>query len=109
MNNIKSALRQLRSKASMSQEAISQKMDISIPAYSKIENGITDLSLSRLEQLAEIHNLPTHELVRSICAPSTEVDKKAVDDKDKIIASQQATILSLQQKLIKCLEEAKNG
>lgn len=38
----------------MSQEDISSKMKITLSAYSKIERGLTDPTLSRMKQIADI-------------------------------------------------------
>lgn len=56
-------LKQLRQKKGWKQETIANALDISIPAYSKIENGGTDINLSRLEQIAELYSISLIELI----------------------------------------------
>jgi transcriptional regulator with XRE-family HTH domain len=57
MRTLTHQIRLLRNKRGWSQEVIAKLLDISIPAYSKIEAGITDINLSRLEQIAAVFNL----------------------------------------------------
>ena len=46
-----------------SQEIMAEKLEISSSAYGDIERGETELTLSKLEKLAEVFELPLHELV----------------------------------------------
>src|ERR1700761_8586875 len=53
-NYVGRCIKTLRLMRGWSQEDMANKMNISIPAFSKIETGITDVNLSRLEQIAHI-------------------------------------------------------
>jgi transcriptional regulator with XRE-family HTH domain len=44
-------IRTLRHQRGWSQEDVANRLGISIPAFSKIETGVTDINLSRLEQI----------------------------------------------------------
>ncbi|RZL30334.1 MAG: XRE family transcriptional regulator, partial [Pedobacter sp.] len=59
MNFIGSNIRQLRQKNGWSQGDVAQRLKISIPAFSKIETGITDINISRLEQIANLFDVST--------------------------------------------------
>ena len=50
-------IRTLRHQRGWSQEDVAHRLGISIPAFSKIETGVTDINLSRLEQIANIYEV----------------------------------------------------
>ena len=56
-------IRAVRQQHGWSQEEVANKLGISIPALSKIETGITDVNLSRLEQIADIFELSLVQLL----------------------------------------------
>jgi transcriptional regulator with XRE-family HTH domain len=56
-------IRKLRHQKEWSQEDIAKRLDISIPAFSKIETGVTDINLSRLEQIAAVFDISAVELL----------------------------------------------
>jgi transcriptional regulator with XRE-family HTH domain len=53
-NLANAAIEKLRKEKKLSREDMAYHLDISLEAYRKIENGITKLSLDRLEQICEI-------------------------------------------------------
>ena len=53
MQTLGKKIRLLRHQKSWSQEDVAKQLGISIPAFSKIETGITDINLSRLEQISK--------------------------------------------------------
>ena len=54
MNDIARNIKQIRELKSFTQEYMAQKLDISQPAYVKIEQGLTTLKIDRLQQIADI-------------------------------------------------------
>lgn len=56
-------IRLLRQSNSLSQENIANDLGISITAYSKIERGVTNVSITRLFQLAEYFGITAPELL----------------------------------------------
>jgi len=50
-------IRTIRHQRGWSQEDVANRLGISIPAFSKIETGVTDINLSRLEQIANIYEV----------------------------------------------------
>jgi transcriptional regulator with XRE-family HTH domain len=54
MNSFAKYIKKFRSDKGLSQEDISSRMNITLSAYSKIERGLTDPSLSRMRQIADI-------------------------------------------------------
>ena len=56
-------IRHLRNLKGYSQENLASMLGISYTSFSKIERGETDPSFSRIEQIAEVFGLKTHELI----------------------------------------------
>ena len=102
--NFGSILRAIRVASCLTQETIAQKLNISIPAYSKIESGITDLSLSRIDHLAAIYGISTLELLtynQDLYVP----ERSELDVVLLRIAQKEAEIYNLQKILIELYEE----
>jgi len=53
----------LRQKRGLNQMAMAQLLEISIPAYSKLETGITDPNFSRILQIAAVHKLDIRQFL----------------------------------------------
>ena len=97
MKNIGQKIRALRQAREWSQEEIAGKLHISVPAYSKIETSITDINLSRLEQIAGVFGLSAAELLTY-----GEAQLKADEEKLSAIDSQ---VIQLQMEVIKLYEQ----
>jgi transcriptional regulator with XRE-family HTH domain len=108
MEPIGSKLKTLRTQAGLTQGQVAKQLNISIPAYSKMEIGITDISLSRIEQLAKIYNLQVKDLLLS------EADLKPnpiIEELEKVkrkLAEKEAELNELQRKIIDLHNELKN-
>jgi len=98
------SIRNLRELNGWNQEIIAKRLNISIPAFSKIENGITDLNLSRLEQIAHVFELNVLNLV-SNNAEMNQSSWQNIDLIQKKLNESETEILSLQSKIIKLYEE----
>ena len=59
-------LQLLRLEKNLTQEQMSEKLNLSTSAYCKIEYGETDLTLTRLNSIAEILNMSALELFSKI-------------------------------------------
>jgi transcriptional regulator with XRE-family HTH domain len=53
VDTIGKKIKHLRLLRGLTQEEFAFRLGISLPAYSKIERGITDINVSRLEQISE--------------------------------------------------------
>jgi transcriptional regulator with XRE-family HTH domain len=56
-------IRSLRQAKEWSQGDVAAKLGISVSAFSKIEKDITDISISRIEQLAQLFDISLAELI----------------------------------------------
>ena len=103
MNEIGLKIRMLRQKEEKSQEQIANKLGISIPAFSKMETGITDMNVSRIYQIAKLFQVK----------PTFFFEESDADQKDnseryefiELLQQKTTTIVELQSKLIRCYEE----
>lgn len=59
---VQDTIRTMRELNQLTQEEMAEKLNILVNGYSKIERGITKLSLEKLEQIANIFNINVSEL-----------------------------------------------
>lgn len=102
--SVGSKIRRMREENKWSQQVIAEQLNISIPAYSKIETGVTDVNLSRLEQIAqlfktEIASLFTDEQI------SSPVSTAEFSKLERTLLEAEKEILQLQRKVIQLFEE----
>ena len=100
-------IRALRHQRNWSQEDVANKLGISIPAFSKIETGVTDINLSRLEQIANIFEV---EIIRLFSPEAEEVQPQlsSLSIAQKKIIDRESEIAILQRKVILLYEELLN-
>ncbi|WP_460939893.1 helix-turn-helix domain-containing protein [Spirosoma humi] len=100
MNNKSLAIRirMLRESKHLKQEYVAEQIGVSPATYSKIENGKTSLSTTRLQQIAHVLQLPVSVLLAD--------DKvKTTDDCEKIIAQQKQQLKEGSQKIVELEQE----
>jgi transcriptional regulator with XRE-family HTH domain len=69
-------LRLIRVSKGMSQENVAKALDITGGAYSKIERGVTKLSLNRLDDLSKIFDIELNDFIRYLNGESDSLDRK---------------------------------
>lgn len=97
-------IRSLRTQRNWSQEDVASRLGISIPAFSKIETGVTDVNLSRLEQIAKIFEVSVVHLLtldNSIIEPQLI----QINSMQQKLSDRETEIASLQRKVIELYEE----
>jgi len=100
-------IRTIRHQRGWSQEDVANRLGISIPAFSKIETGVTDINLSRLEQIANIYEVNVVNLI-ALDAETTEPQGSNLSIAQKKIFDREAEIANLQRKVILLYEELRN-
>ncbi|MCO5935395.1 helix-turn-helix domain-containing protein [Mucilaginibacter sp. RB4R14] len=108
MKTLGKKIRLLRHQKGWSQEEVAKRLSISIPAFSKIETGITDINLSRLEQIAVLFEMTVVQLLtynevghdKQIASELENVSKKLMDRETEVI--------DLQKKVIELFEELRH-
>lgn len=56
-------LRSLRQERGLNQEALAEMLKLSVSAYAKLERGETDITLSRIEQIASLFGLTALDII----------------------------------------------
>jgi len=105
MNALGKKIRLLRHQKGWSQEDVAKRLDISIPAFSKIETGITDVNLSRLNQISKLFNLT---VVQLLSTSDSEEDKEYVNEVNALTQKLQlrdGEVIELQKKVIDLYEQ----
>ncbi len=105
MNFIGKNIRQLRQRNGWSQGEVARRLKISIPAFSKIETGITDINISRLDQIANLFEVSTLEIISKGGEVDAAYNFEEITMLRNKIASQEEEILMLQKKVIDLYEE----
>lgn len=105
MKNIGYNIRQLRHKLNVNQQEISKKLKISIPAYSKIETGFTDINITRLYQIADLFQVPITEILKDGQNQATANHSVEVAELKDQLRIKEEEILKLSKKLIDLYEE----
>lgn len=100
-------IRTLRHQRGWSQEDIASRLGISIPAFSKIETGVTDINLSRLEQIANIFEITVAQIL-SVEEGEVDLAPSNLSIAQKKLVDRESEIASLQRKVILLYEELRN-
>ena len=109
MKTLGKKIRLLRHQRSWSQEDVAKQLDISIPAFSKIETGITDVNLSRLEQIATLFGLSVVQLLTFNDTEEQEKYNNEVEVLSKKLQEREADVIDLQKKVIDLYEELRRA
>lgn len=92
-------IRYYRKEKGWSQEDLADKLDLSLLAVSNMERNISDISYSRLQQLANTFGIALSELVSIDKEPSEFVKLK------NVIKKQEKEIIELQRRLLQKLDK----
>ena len=109
MKTLGKKIRLLRHQKGWSQEDVAKRLDISIPAFSKIETGIRDINLSRLEQIANLFEM---SVVQLLTFNDTEQDQKFVNELETVnkrLMDRETEVIDLQKKVIELFEELRHS
>jgi transcriptional regulator with XRE-family HTH domain len=101
-------IRTLRHQHNWSQEDVASRLGISIPAFSKIETGVTDINLSRLEQIANIFEVSVVNLLSLEYIEQPNIQNASLNIIQKKLMDREAEIAHLQRKVILLYEELLN-
>ena len=105
MRTLGKKIRLLRHQKSWNQEDVAKQLDISIPAFSKIETGITDINLSRLEQIAKLFEMTVVQLLTFNDMEGQERYDTEVDSLTLKLHKREMELIDLQKKIIELYEE----
>lgn len=104
MNIIGRKIRLLRHQKGWTQEDVAVRLGLSIPAFSKLEAGISDINLSRLEKIADLFDLSVIQLLKL----DDHADQKFTEEiqiMTKLLSERGAELIDLQKKVIELYEQ----
>lgn len=93
MKTLGEKFRILRQKKGVNQKTMADLLEISIPAYSKLETGITDPNFSRINQIAQVHELTLREFL--------DVGEEGVSEQEQIVKQLKEKITQLESSVIR--------
>lgn len=105
MNTLGKKIRSLRHQKGWSQQDVAKRLEISIPAFSKMETGVTDLNLSRLNQISRIFNLTVVQLLADSDAENVKDYTKEINEMKQRLQKREEEIINLQKKVINLYEQ----
>jgi transcriptional regulator with XRE-family HTH domain len=105
MKSIGDNIRYYRNLKGWSQEVMADKLNVSLPTYSRIERNINTVPFKRIVQLAKVFGITPSQLVA--IGKTKDDSQKEVEDLRKIITEKEQKIMSLQQKIIELMENKK--
>ena len=97
---IQTKLKLLRHDRGYRQEDVARLMGISIPAYSKMETGGTDLNYSRIVRLAALYELTAVQLLDPAHDPLKKDDALLLKTLQERLARKEKELSELQSKMI---------
>ena len=104
MLEIGKKIKSLRQMKGWSQAEIAEMLNISVPAFSKIETDITDINVSRLKQIADIFGVPITDMLITGIVENVKYNDELKVAKETIEA-QVLKISHLQEYIITLYEE----
>ncbi|MNK48581.1 anaerobic benzoate catabolism transcriptional regulator [compost metagenome] len=103
MKSVGDNIKQCRQTLNLSQADAAKKLNISTPAFCKIETGQTDLNISRLQQISKVFKVPVVQLLGLSAAPDSVEElamlKKELMEKDEEINKLRKKVIDLYDKL----------
>ena len=105
MKTLGKKIRLLRQQKGWTQQDVAKKLDVSIPAFSKMETGITDLNLSRLNQIAKLFNLTLLQLVSNSDTDDVKDYTNEISILNKKLQQKDDQIIQLRKKIIDLYEQ----
>jgi transcriptional regulator with XRE-family HTH domain len=108
MKTLGKKIRLLRHQKGLSQEDVAKRLDISIPAFSKIETGITDVNLSRLEQISTLFEMSVVQLLTFNDTEQQEKYNSDLENLTKKVQERESDVIELQKKVIELYEELRH-
>ena len=109
MKTLGKKIRLLRHQRGWSQEDVAKRLDISIPAFSKIETGITDINLSRLEQISSLFDMTVVQLLTFNDAEQEKTIINELETVNKKLMDREVEVIDLQKKVIELFEELRQS
>jgi transcriptional regulator with XRE-family HTH domain len=98
-------IKQIRLSTAKGQTEVANALGISVAALSKIENGLTDLNISRLAQIAKYLEVPIAKLVSGEEVGTSQNIVDQIETLKSQLAEKEAEISKLRKKVIDLYEK----
>jgi len=87
ISNLSNNIRRIRTANRRTQEDVANDIGISLTAYNKIEQGKSDIAISRLQQIADSLKVEISDLLQNEEEPTTDIlnDLQIFDTKTKTV------------------------
>ena len=108
MKTLGKKIRLLRHQRGWSQDDVARRLEISIPAFSKIETGITDINVSRLEQVAKLFDMNVVQLLTYNEEEGLPVYSSQLENLNQKLVERDQEVIELQKKVIELYEELRS-
>lgn len=89
----------LRQRRNLNQKHMAELLGVSIPAYSKLETGITDPSFSRIQQVVAVFDIDIRQLL-AVGEEEKSEQQSEIDTLRFKVMDLEASVIRLQSKLI---------
>jgi len=84
LKSLGNKIRIIRTQQGLNQYNMADELQISDVAYSKIERGLTNVSITRLSQIANCLNIPLNQLLENTDEGNVSRDKKEKNQTDSL-------------------------
>jgi transcriptional regulator with XRE-family HTH domain len=105
MNTIGRNIKKLRQNAGWGQSDVAKNLNISIPAYSKIEAGVTIINIKRLLQIADFFNVKPADILLNEKDNPTLIASEEINLLKEKLLLKDSEVIKLQQTAIMLYEE----
>jgi transcriptional regulator with XRE-family HTH domain len=106
MEHVGKNIKMLRKQKGWNQRQVADQLEVSVPAFSKMECGITDLNFSRVDQIATLFGITPTELLAEGMGDAFTPSLGRVDQLKALLAIKEDEIIRLQNKIIQLYEQA---
>jgi transcriptional regulator with XRE-family HTH domain len=104
-NNIGRMIKLLRLQNHWTQDKVAEQLHLSVPAFSKIETGLTTINITRLKQIAAIFNTSVDSFLNSTKALHSKEMVEEWEELQQLYAKKTQELMDLQDLAINLYEE----
>ena len=105
MDHVGKNIKILRKQKGWTQRRVAEQLDVSVPAFSKMETGMTDLNISRLNQIAKLFGIKPTELLADGMEDTSALSLRETDQLKALLIIKEDEIIRLQHKIIQLYEK----
>jgi transcriptional regulator with XRE-family HTH domain len=105
MNTVSKNIKKLRQKKGCSQGVVAKTLVISVPAYSKIETGTTDINISRLHQIAAFFQVDLLDLLCEVGLHPSGINDDKLNELTGKLSESRNEVIGMQVKLIMLFDD----